>query len=550
MQSQKKNHTSNILLFNILILIQLLMLVVISLHTRTPFIWIWAISSFIPPVAICILTEKKRYVIPSLLLLFTSQHAIFIFSQSTWGYNTGSDPINDLHVATVLGEEPHFMLGQVGYVSRPSYSYYPLLHIFFFFLNKLSGVPLNFIAVNCIPLINALFVCLLLHFLNRDLFKLSGRERNLATLLFAVCWYYTLFQSSFVRESFAFPFVLMSLWIFIRMVKYPFIGWAVLSPIIIAVVILSHHISSYMLLSVMSLIALSYVIFYRNNRLNRPILLIAVMLFAYISFIATGLFSRHVTYFYGAFLGISLPASISIMKPYPLWRTYLTLSYYMLIAILASFGGLKLLKNWQEKRNPDVITLILFFAFIFLLCMLLRLSISAHPWSWTYYMSLRGITWAFIGLSILLVLGIKSLLKLDNHVSLKSLFAIFLIICVLAAGKFSQYPLRIDNPTTVPSVTFQRYIAALWLKNETVHGSNMLVAPYTSDMEAFEASRCMAPYAYLKEYFLDENWYEFQYGKFVGYIPFIGDFFDRYKNSHSVNIVYSNGDVEIGHKSS
>jgi len=164
-------------------------------------------------------------------------------------------------------------------------------------------------------------------------------------------------------------------------------------------------------------------------------------------------------------------------------------------------------------------------------------------------MSLRGLTWAFIGISFLLMLGIKSLLKLDNHASQKSLFLIFLIICILAAGKFSQYPLRIDNPTIAPSVTFQRYIAALWLRNGTVHGSNMLVAPYTLDMEAFEASRCMAPYAYLKEYFLDEIRYEDQYDKFVGYIPFVEGFFDQYKKLASVNIVYNNGEIEIGYKS-
>jgi hypothetical protein len=548
--SQRKNFSPNVSLFKILILAQLFMLVAISLQTRTPFIWVWAISSFVSPIVICILTDKERYVIPSLLLLFTSQHAIFVFSQSTWGYNCGSDPINDLHVATVLAEEAHFTLGQVGYISRLSYSYYPLLHVFAVTFSKLSGIPLNFIAVYFIPFINASLVCLLLYLLNKDFFGFHGRDRNLATLTFATCWYYTLFQSNFVRETFAFPFVLMFLLVLIRVVKRPYIGWAVLSPVIIAAVILSHHISSYMLLAIISVIVLNYLIFYRNNRLNNSYLLMAVMLFAYIAFVVTRTFSQQIIYFYEAFQEISMPSSVSVMKPYPTWRTYLTLSYYMLIAILASFGGLKLLKEWREKRHHEVLTLVTLFAFVFLLCALLRLSVSAHPWSWTYYTSLRGITWAFIGLSILLMLGLKSILKLNAHVTPKSLFVLSLIICLLAAGKFSQYPLRIDNPDIIPNVTFQRYMAALWLKNEAVHGFNMLVAPYTLDMEAFEGSRCMAPYAYLKEYFLDETQYENQYYKFIGYIPFIGGFFDRYKNSSSVSIIYSNGNVEIGYKSS
>lgn len=526
------------------------MLVATALCTRTPLIWIWSFSSFVPPTVICIMTNKRRYIVLSLLLLFISQHAIFVFSQSPWGYHYGSDPINDLHIATVLSEEPHFTLGQAGYVSRLSYSYYPLLHIFAVILNKVSGIPINFIAVYCAPFINASLVCILMYFLNKDLFGVNNRERNLTTLMFALCWYYTLFQSSFVRESFAFLFVLMFLWIVTQMIKHPKIGWAAISPITIVTVILSHHISSYMLLAIVSLIALSCLIFYRDNRLNSSLLLMAVMLFAYVSFVTLKLFSSHVANFYDAFLGISLPGSISVMKPYPLWRTYLALSYYAIIAILASIGGLKLLKTWREKRSRDVITIILFFVSLFLLCMLLRLSTPAHPWSWTYYMSLRGITWAFIGLSILLMLGLKRILKLNAHATPKSLFVLSLIICLLAAGKFSQYPLIIEDPTIIPAVTFQRYIAALWLKNEAVHGSNMLVAPYTLDMEAFEGSRCMAPYAYLKEYFLYETQYENQFDKFIGYIPFIGGFFDIYKNSSSVNIVYSNGNVEIGYKTS
>ncbi|MEM2507407.1 MAG: hypothetical protein QXF61_10240 [Nitrososphaeria archaeon] len=539
------------LMFKILIITQLLMLIATSLHTRTPLIWIWAISSFIPPAIVCVLTDKKRFVIPSLLLLYISQHAIFVFSQSPWGYNSGSDPINDLHVATVLSEEPHFTLGQVGYASRLSYSYYPLLHIFTVILSRLSGAPLSFMTVYFVPFVNSSLVCLFLYLLNKNLFGLYGRERGMATLLFGLCWYYTFFQSAFVRESFAFPLVLITLWIFMLIEKRPKVAWAALLPITFVAVILSHHISSYMFLAIIMLLALCYRIFYGNDQLSKPSLLMVVMLFAYISFVVMGLFSQQVKNFYNAFLEISLPGSTSIMRPYPVWRTYLARSYYMLIIIFAFIGGLKLLRNWRERRNFESITIILFSALIFLLCTLLRLSISAHPWSWTYYMSLRGITWAFIGISILILLGVKTSLNLnlDNRISRKKLFVVILIICVLAAGKFSQYPLKIDNPAITPSVTFQWYIAALWLRNETVHGSYMLVAPYTLDMEAFEASRSIAPYAYLKEYFLDEIQYKNQYEKLIGYIPFVGNFYDQYEGSCSINIFYDNGEAKIGYKS-
>jgi hypothetical protein len=162
-------------------------------------------------------------------------------------------------------------------------------------------------------------------------------------------------------------------------------------------------------------------------------------------------------------------------------------------------------------------------------------------------MSLRGTIWAFIGISILFALGIKHKLNLGTHISSKSYFAMLLIVCILAAGKFSQYPLLISDPTIAPAVTYPRYTTALWLREEAAHGSSILVAPYESDMKAFDGSRSMAPYAYLKEYFLDETKGR-SYNKFRGYIPLIGGFFDQYTASPNIQVIYSNGDVEVGYK--
>lgn len=528
-----------------LISIQLAILVGISLHTRTSLIWMWTISSFIPPMVICISTNEKKYVLPSLLLLFVSQHAIFVFTQPAWGYSFGSDPINDFHVAEVLSNESHFTLGQVGYASRLSYSFYPLLHLFSITLNKISGVPLAVIAVYFVPLLNASLVCLSLYFINFIIFGLKSRQRNLATLFYVTCWYYTFFQAEFVRESFAFPFVLLSLWITNKAVKHSDRRYTILVPILLAAVILSHHISSYILLATLVILTLCYQIIYRSGKFNNFLLLMVVMLFAYVLFIVTTLFFQHVFYFYDALLSISHPATVSLMKPYPQWRIYLAISYYLIIIFLALTGGLRLLTRLKE--NLGILTLIGFFTFIFLVCMLLRFSTPAHPWSWVYYMSLRGLIWGFIGFSILGALGVDHLLKLESRISWKKCFIMVLVICILAAGKFSQYPLIIGDPTISPSVTYPRYIAALWLREKTVHGSSFLVAPYQLDITAFDASRSMAPYAYLKEYFLDKAEYSFE--KFSGYIPLIGGFFDQYKNLSNVQIIYNNGNAEIGYKS-
>lgn len=117
---------------------------------------------------------------------------------------------------------------------------------------------------------------------------------------------------------------------------------------------------------------------------------------------------------------------------------------------------------------------------------------------------------------------------------------------MLATGKFAQYPTFVTDSSENP-VTYQRYVAALWLKAEAPHGSLLLIAPYNADINAFEASRDMAPYAYLKEYFIDET-RGHVYDGFVGYIPLIGDYYNQYWNRTDFQTIYSNGKVEVGYK--
>ena len=161
-------------------------------------------------------------------------------------------------------------------------------------------------------------------------------------------------------------------------------------------------------------------------------------------------------------------------------------------------------------------------------------------------MSLRGTTWAFIVISVLIVIALKYTLMRVSKQSLKHILPLMLIVTLLAAGKFSQYSLLISDSSITPAVTYPQYTAALWLKDNTIHGSSLLVAPFEVDNKAFEASRNMAPYAYLKEYFINDEKGR-TYEKFSGYIPFVGEFFDQYKGSPNIQIIYSNGKIQIGY---
>ena len=528
------------------IVLQFIIIVGTYLNARTKFIWFWAIFSFIPASVICLISDEKRHVLPSLLLLFVSQHAIFIFAQPTWGYSFRHDSINDFHVASIISENTHFELGRVGYGSQ-SYSYYPLLHLFSVSLSKISGLPLIYAALYIVPVLNASFVSILMYYLNFEFFGLRGRIRNIATLLFAMGWYYTLFQSQFTREVFAFPFALLSILIAAKITKKSRREHGVMLPILFAAVILSHHMSSYMLFVILAIIALTLSIFHKNNRLNKHLLLIAIMLASYVSFVTLSLFIQQATSIYDSVLVMfQAEKHVSVMKSYALPNFYLMTIYYVIIGIFTLLGGVTLL--YERRKKKEIITpetvVTAFFLFVFLLCALMRASTQAGLLSWVYDMSLRGTIWAFIGLSFIMAIGFERVMKLRSSTNLRNVFIMTLIFCILAAGKFAQYPIIISNSTIVPDVTYSRYTAALWLREEALHGSELLVAPYASDPKAFEASRNMAPYAYLRQYFGDEG----RYNRFNGYIPLIGGFFDQFNNLSSVNVVYNNGETSIGYK--
>ena len=523
---------------------QFIALIGTYLTARSVLLWSWAIFSFIPPLIVCFAVSEKKYVIFSLILFFVSQQAIYIFANPNWGITFGSDAINDFQTASLISELSHFDLGKLGYASRLSYSYYPMLHLFSVSLSAISGITLMSVALYLVPFLNAVLTVFILYYLNHELFGLDGFERNLATLAFEIGFVYTTFDSQFVREAFAFPIVLMFLWVFVRLANRQNSSYGVIAFLLILVTTFAHQISSFVCLLLLALITICFNVFRQNNKLNRFLLLTAVIISSYTAFVAFSFSSTQVDYALEGLRAIfDRGDTITVMRSSSVSSLYLSIIYYMILAVFVIIAGVKLLKS--KKKDWLAFVVLVFFLFVFVVCVLLRLSTSANPWGWTYYMALRGTIWAFIGLSVSVSIGMVYAFKLKSVHRLRFI-GLLLVVCLLAAGKFSQYPSLITDQSSSP-INYTRYIAAIWLKEEVPHGSIMLIAPYTSDNAAFEASRGMAPYAYLKEYFLDNTGHTFD--KFSGYVPFVGEFFNQYRNSNDVSIIYSNGETQIGYKS-
>ena len=524
-----------------LIVTQVTILIGIYFYIRTPLIAIWTVLSFVPAIAICYFDFEKRIVLISLLLLFVSQHAIFVFAQPIWGFSFGSDSINDLHTASVIYESDHFELGQAGYTQRVSYSYFPLLHIFSAIIGKISLLPLAFVATTVVPMIAVSTVTVLLYNLNSTLWRLKNRSRNMATLLFATLWYFTSFQSGFVRETYAFPLALLCLWVVARIIQKPSLPLSIMLISISSAVVLSHFVTSLMVVGLLSIMTFDQNLRYHNRNLNRLLLIVVTILLVYNTFVILDYSVRQATYAYRGLERLFDRSPFSVLKRQNIWGQLAAYSYYAIMGTLTLVGMLRVLRDRKKKENGHIILLASFFVLLFLVCVLLRFSTSADPWSWTYYMSLRGTIWAFIGISFLAAIAMRFLISTAND--LKRFILVTLLVSVLAAGKFSQFSSLISDPTLAPYVTDSRHSAAMWLKAQTNHGLYLYVTPYQVDFGAFEASRSMAPYAYLKEYFASNNE---SLENFKGYMPFFG--FSNYTELPSVQIVYDNKETQVGFK--
>lgn len=522
-----------------LIVFQSIIMAMMYFQARSTLIWVWNVISFIPATLICLTKTEKKVVLFSLVLLFSNQFAVYVFAHPTWGYSFHSDSINDFHIASVVSERSHFVLGQAGYTERSAYSYYPFLHLLAILLGKISALPLTVIALYFVPFLNALLVPILLYFLNQNIFGLKKIKRNIATLFFSLSWYYSFFHSQFVREVLAFPFALSCLFILTKIMqsyRRPYILVFLLASIAVT---LSHHITSYVTLILIFLIVLGKGRSGKSSTISMFLLFVAV-LFIYTAFVSLNFMIVQGLYAIRGLQKILNPEPVSILKPFIEWQRYLVFSYYILLGVLALVGSFKLLLN---RKNRVAVLFICFFEFLFALCVLLRFSTSAHPWSWTYYMSLRGTIWAFIGISVCSVYGMDFLLFRQRRY-IYSLIVVSLI-CFLALGKFAHNSPLISDASTAPPVTYSRYISALWLKEVTIHGAPILVAPYNEDPQAFESSRDIAPYAYLREYYLGDST---QYVHFNGYIAFVGDFFEQFRGNPYTQKIYSNGETDIGYK--
>lgn len=538
--------------FLLLILSQMLIFVLISLTVGTMMVWFWSTMSFVPPLVFVFQCSDKRMLLLSLLLLFSSQHLVYPLSQQPYGFSYGSDSINDFHVASVLYDQSHFDFGQIGYGQRSEeYSDYPMVHLFAVITAKVTNVTLFNISRFLIPLTNAILVSYCFFMIVSLIFGVNPRTAGLTTIVYSSLFYLNYKHGQFVRETFAFPFVFLSLLYFIKMQKESTInrklGFFTLFVIFSFITFLSHHFSSYMLIVLIILLFFSELPEKRSKYkfFKEWILVILAIVVAsalVILYWRSDLFMFHwnvtiksIQTIFSSFSEGENPLHVMVMGGYSSWRTFTAIGYFVTVLFLSVMGWITVLR----KENSQKKILLTFFLILFFISLVLRLYSPVHPASWGYSLAKRSTIWSFIGLSYLIVKGVSTL---SPFIHLPQKTVIVLVVVWLGFSSFAPYPAVVTDETVEPTITYPRYVSCIWLKDNSIHGHQLLLPSRKYDKEYFDIALNMAPYTYLREYNL--TWARFD--KFSGYIPVLpGKQIDPTITLENLDTLYDNGNIKI-----
>jgi len=523
---------------------QLINLVLIAIYNRSEYIWYLSIASFIQCIIMIFISDDKKYTLLSIITLFLSQHSIFIFARSNIFYSQGSDTANDYATTLFIQFNKFFELGSATYSSRTSYSFYPFLHLFTVIYNYFSLIPLSVISFFLIPALNAIFVPTLLYQINKNLFKIDDRMNYLAIVIFGLNWYYTQFQSNYVRESFAIIFGFTVLWLTSEILnrKNGTIALWITNLSIFSALILSHHITSFIIIALLFLIFITSKTARDNKGFKTFMSIITASLVLYSIAVPRDFLLKVVNQILGSLnIDLSDISGQAITKQIA-WKQYFILAYYGSIGLIAFIAYLRMLIN--KNRENETFLLYTLFGAVFGIAVILRLTTSPNVWGWAYFMSLRATTWAFVGLGVLAALGLDYLLKYSKKVKISSIIIIILLVSLLSVGKLSQFSNYFDDKSVAFPMNDSRFQASKWLKDNAIAGHSLLIPTIDAGVDAYEGAREMAPIAFLKEHFLTSQ-------NITGsrqYIPFINSSFNIYKNDTLIQQIYSNGRTEIGYR--
>ncbi|MFX1384648.1 MAG: hypothetical protein ACFFBP_19655 [Promethearchaeota archaeon] len=200
---------------------------------------------------------NRSYILFEIFVIYLVLHLVFVIGY--YGLR-GSDSNIDFYIAKQILSNNNFYLdtGSKGY---------PLLHIFSSIISVFTRIDLLVIAKFLPSFISSLIV-FPIYLIG---FKLYGDKRValFSCLIFGTIPQFTSFEASFVKEVFGLFIMVLFFYLLGASIRAKYRNFYVIVFILIPVAILSHHLSSFMLLCLVIIyLIISFVLLYFNKILN------------------------------------------------------------------------------------------------------------------------------------------------------------------------------------------------------------------------------------------------------------------------------------------
>jgi len=200
---------------------------------------------------------NRSYILFEIFVIYLVLHLVFVIGY--YGLR-GSDSYVDFHIAKGIYSNKIFYLdtGSKGY---------PLLHIFSSIISVFTRIDLLVIA-KFLPSFISSFIVFPIYLIG---FKLYGDKRValFSCLIFGTIPQFTSFEASFVKEVFGLSIMVLFFYLLGASIRAKYRNFYVIVFILIPVAILSHHLSSFMLLCLVIIyLIISFVLLYFNKILN------------------------------------------------------------------------------------------------------------------------------------------------------------------------------------------------------------------------------------------------------------------------------------------
>jgi hypothetical protein len=512
--------------------LQLLVALGVSFSARTPLIWIWVVSSFIPPVFLAVARVRTTYIGLSLCLLFVTQHLAYYNSISGQPIPWISDSWGDNAVLQSILTTSHWVPGLGAVYRLMIYSLYPAAHIAAAELVDITSSSPYPAAESWIMIAQSVVLSLVLFSLYRFLLK-NELKAVFATSLFASDYWYAYFYSQFDREVYALPLVLAAYLTFLWYKRTNDRKTGLTTVLLGAVASFAHVIGGLILIG---LILVSNP--FKNRRYRVLFLTLLVIDAVWITYVSAayatstiyGLLATVVQTFTASFTVQSLPLAGN-----PIEFKLFTYSAYALVIFFTLVGMLKL-----TSLNPLSRRLAFVGLGLFVIAAGLRILAS----SWAVGLFYRFLPYSYFGIGIGFAIGISSIYVSLSSSSRIAKVLVFIVILFLAAGSLSQqsfvvYPIvtGVPNPPTV-------YFAALWVKQFAVAGSSLAFTgnEVAVEVQGLDRSDAISLYAGVPSIALGDLPVT-QQAAFHGILLQTG----QYNFSRATDIVYCNPSLQFGY---